>query len=165
MPCGNEIPFKDALVAIAGVSAVLWTGGLIVLQLRHDGVPRGNDEARLAHRFQTEAIKGAMACIAFGMLAPLFILFLADGAARTGAVLFSAFYLWYTWRAAWNILDAIRNRNWGIVPSNLGFFAPTVAMLIVVAFPTPLIVATLSAILVFWGYFLLSASVNALGRP
>lgn len=156
----NVVSLKDALVAIASVSAVLWTGGLIVLQLRHDA-----RSAQAADRPQTEAIKGAMACIAFGMLAPLFILFLPDTAIRVVAGLFSVFYLWYTWNEAWSAVCAFREQNWGVVIPNLGFFAPTAAMLIVTVFASPIAVAWVSALLVFFGYFLLSISINALGRP
>jgi hypothetical protein len=37
---GND--YKDALIAIASVAAVIWTGGLITMQLRNGSIALGN---------------------------------------------------------------------------------------------------------------------------
>jgi len=49
-------PGRDALIAISSVSAVLWTGGLIVLQLRQDP---GNEGAQRGPRWSCNPPTGA----------------------------------------------------------------------------------------------------------
>lgn len=74
-PGGPDL--RDALLAIASVGAVVWTGGLIALQLRGLFVEIGS----------------ALEYLRFSFIAPLFAL-VGDGAiVRTVALLFIVFYV------------------------------------------------------------------------
>lgn len=51
---GND--YKDALIAIASVAAVLWTGGLITMQLRKGSIALGNGLDFLQNAFMGTAL-------------------------------------------------------------------------------------------------------------
>lgn|GEM_PF-2818785 len=51
---GND--FKDALIAIASVAAVVWTGGLITLELRKGSIALGNGLDFLQNAFMGTAL-------------------------------------------------------------------------------------------------------------
>jgi hypothetical protein len=152
------IPFKDAFIALASVSAVLWTGGLIVLQIRTMGNAKTTQD-------KINETKAAMACIAFGVLAPLFMLFLAGAEIRSAATAFFFLYALMTWQIIPFLARSLKDSaRWQESINSIAFLLPTLALLVVAAFPLPVVVIWTSAFLVFLGYFLLSDSVNALGR-
>jgi hypothetical protein len=154
----------NALITIASVSAVLWTGGLIVLQLRQVLPPALHVGPTLDQR--ADAIKGAMACFAFGALASTFALFETPQQFKVTAWIFFALYFILTVRNLRDIYRALRDvrRQWYSVLIAISFFAPTVAILIAAIFPGQLTVVWSGALLNFWGYFMLSDTVNVLGR-
>ena len=158
------VPFKDAFVAISSVSAVLWTGGLIVLQLRHEN--RTDPKNRALYVQQSDWIKGAMACIAFGMLAPLFALFVSGVALQLIASFSFALYYVLTWRNIAMIIRAARHPTepGNNVVASIAFFLPTIAMLVVAAIPLATTILWSAAILDFAGYFVVSSMVNRLAR-
>lgn len=140
----DPLQYHETLIAIASVSAVLWTGGLIIRQIRQSDPKE-----------QTDAINAGMAATAFGALAPLFALLAAGTALRLIALAAGLLYLAKTYG---NIPNLIRARK---LLTALGFFFPTVAMLAVAAvppglLPSALLIAWEALTLDFLGYFILS---------
>ena len=133
------------LLGIAGVSSVFWTGALIVLQIR---IKDGDEILNI--------ISAAMACSAFGALAPLFAVLAPGATLRTLAVAFAAFYFALTIAYVGKIFSSTTSR------ARIGFaglFLPTVAMIGVAVWPQQSalqsVVAWLSVTLDFLGYFVL----------
>ena len=154
---------REACTALSAVSAVLWTGGLIILQIRLGSVPKEPTKVATYDR-QTRAIKGATACIAFAMLAPVFILLVTGAALRIGALLFFLLYAWMTWGHLFRIAYFVRVSRAECVISAL-FLLPTLAMLLLAIFPSMAAVVWLSAILLFCGFLTLSEGVYSLSVP
>jgi hypothetical protein len=154
---------KDACTALSAVSAVLWTGGLIILQLRSSrgGLNLGDTAEVTDYDRQTTAIKGALACIAFSMLAPVFILFVSGVGIRIGGFLFFLLYLWMTW---WHIPQVVKffRSAFREAANSALFLLPTLAMLLVGLFPSALTVVWSSGVLLFLGFFVLSQALYAL---
>lgn len=156
----TAVHYREACTALSAVSAVLWTGGLIVLQIRLGSAPTKPPELEDYDR-RMRAIKGATACIAFSMLAPVFILFVNGLAVRIGAILFFVLYVGMTWRHLFRIAHFSRLNRGECVISGL-FLLPTLAMLLLVFVPWLSAVVWLSAILLFFGFLTLSEAVYSL---
>lgn len=155
--------YRDACTALSAVSAVLWTGGLIVLQIRLGSAPKEPSDVAAYDR-EMRAIKGATACIAFSMLAPVFILFVTGPLVRIGAILFFLIYAWMTWRHLFRIVQfASLNREECII--SILFLLPTFAMLLLIILPSLAAVVWISAILLFFGFLTLSEGVYSLSFP
>lgn len=135
-------PTETTLIGIASVSAVLWTGGLIVLQLQGDG-PDGQGR---------DAVSAAMALLAFGALAPLFVLTMSGCVLRSIAGIVGALYLWQTYP---NTLVLVGTKP-GERITALGYFAPTIAMLALVFIPDRTFTAYVSIGFDLFAYFILS---------
>jgi hypothetical protein len=154
---------EPALTALSAVSAVLWTGGLIILQLRSvdASINLGDPEEVRNYTRRTSAIKGALACIAYSMLAPVYILFIAGPLVRIGALGFFVLYALLTWRHVPRVLAFVKLDLSDRVSSGL-FLLPTLAMLVVGLFPTAAAIAWSSGLLLFCGFFVLSDSLYTL---
>ena len=110
------------------------------------------------------SIKGATACIAFSMLAPVFILFVTGPAVRIGASLFFLLYAWMTWGHLFRIVHFARLDRRESFISTL-FLLPTLAMLFLIFAPSIAAVVWISALLLFLGFRTLSESVYSLNTP
>jgi len=75
--------FHDALIAIASVSAVLWTGGLIVRQLTN---------------YMDVQFRAGIEYMGFAFFAPMFALFITGSTLRITAGAFLVFYLIQTYK-------------------------------------------------------------------
>lgn len=75
--------FHEALIAIASVSAVLWTGGLIVRQLTN---------------YVDVQFRAAIEFIGFAFFAPMFGLFISGNTLRVTAAVFLVYYLKLTYK-------------------------------------------------------------------
>jgi hypothetical protein len=73
---GLDISFQTAFSALAAVAAVVWTGGLIVLQLRERPSTPSSPPVDDAYKQEKTTIQAGMACAAFGFLVPLVLLLL-----------------------------------------------------------------------------------------
>jgi hypothetical protein len=154
--------YREACTALSAVSSVLWTGGLIVLQIRLGSAPKEPPEE--AYDREMRSIKGATACIAFSMLAPVFILFVTGPAVRIGASLFFLLYAWMTWRHLFRIVHFARLDRRESFISTL-FLLPTLAMFFLIFAPSIAAVVWISALLLFFGFRTLSESVYSLNAP
>jgi hypothetical protein len=154
--------YREACGAISAVSAVLWTGGLIILQLRSTG-PRAPQDAQDYDR-GLRGIKAAMACIAFSMLAPVFILFVTGPADRVGAVIFFTLYAFLTWRHVIRIFEYI-SRDFRESLISVLLLLPTLMLLLLVIWPSMRAVVWQASILLFFGFFTLSGSVYSFEPP
>jgi hypothetical protein len=134
------IPYSEALTTIAAVSATLWTGGLVVFQLRINDKPGRNLTLLVA----------AMSCAAFGALAPMFGLFLSGTTMRVTAGMFAVFYFLYA-RGNWLLLfTAIKART--SVAAPLLMQAANFAMVGVAIWPDNYVIAWESAMLAWVDY-------------
>lgn len=157
----TETPYKDAFIAIASVSAVMWTGGLILMQLRQ-GLNPHNEIKKKDNLMKMVIIRGAMACIAFGMLAPLFMLFVTGPWVRAVSGIFFVYYLATTAGNVGIYRRALQKNNDDLAMAATLMFMPTLAIFAVVIAPLPITVASASTFLAFVGYVRLSESVNML---
>jgi hypothetical protein len=171
------MPYKDALVAIASVSAVLWTGGLIVFQLRQSERDAGRSPTfasvgamkggwAISKSAQAKAgspnrigaldsVRAGMAATAFGALAPLFALFICGVTLRVTAGIGFGLYFVYTignWRNLWRALSTRPLDRRG-ARNAIVFLLPTIAMLVVAVFATNYVIAWVSTVLAFIGYY------------
>ena len=145
---------KDALVAIASVAAVVWTGGLIVRQLYPEVVT-------------TDIISGMEFCM-FSALASIFGLILSGGPLVLAAGLFFLYYLrvyiplWLRLRdlnspgAPFpdNVTSDDARKAWEETEYQylLNFSYQLTPYLVVILFPMQLVVALVSVIMLFFGY-------------
>jgi len=131
------------------------------LQIRLGSAPKEPPEV---HDREMRSIKGATACIAFSMLAPVFILFVTGPAVRIGASLFFLLYAWMTWGHLFRIVHFARLDRRESFISTL-FLLPTLAMLFLIFAPSIAAVVWISALLLFLGFRTLSESVYSLNTP
>ena len=160
---------EAANIGIASVSVVLWTGGLIVLQLclgqraQIANVFSPLDRDKLLAQLQTRitAVRAGMACTAFGFLGPLFVLLFGCSVwvLPVLAVLFGAFYMRLTQGNFKTIRDTFRRDNDRLIAA-CGFLLPTLAMLSVAIYPNAGLVAVEALFLDVLGYFILSGAAN-----
>jgi hypothetical protein len=138
-----------ALIALASVGAVVWTGGLIVLQLKRS-VPTYTYA-------QHHLINAGMACAAYGFLAPLLGLLAANPAiTRNIAIAAAVLYACLTLSNISSIVRGLVLGNNDAVFIGLGYLSPTVALVILVILPFPNTIAWSSGVLIFAAYFGLS---------
>jgi hypothetical protein len=95
------VTLSPALTTIAAVAAVVWTGGLIVLQIRErpnsdPTFPTPVRNAKFAHR--SGLIQAGMACAAFGFLVPLVLLIFTGLLLHAAFIIGAVIYLGLTWR-------------------------------------------------------------------
>lgn len=143
------VDFQEALIAIASVSVVVWTGGLIIFQLL------SGDERRRERR----TTSAAMALAAFSALAPLFGLLFSECGMRYTGLLLGAIYLALTWSTvpelfAWRTQPGPEGKLDSIAA--FGFVMPTIAMFVVAVWPSTTTIAIASVILLFLSYFVMS---------
>jgi len=167
---------EAANIGIASVSAVLWTGGLIVLQLcqvQHAKLEDDSNEDCLSleqaevrkeriakSKRRIAAVRAGMALTAFGTLAPLFVLlFACTWWLRIFAIISAVVYVPLTAnniRTFWQTIRCDSDR----AIAAAGFLLPTIAMITVAAFPRASLVAIESLLLDFLGYFILSGAAG-----
>lgn len=167
---GSGFSYGSALIVIASISAVMWTGGLIVLQLRQAQKAAMGMEmtSTPTGRSRVTRIKGATACVAFGMLVPLLALITETTYVRSAwAFGLGLLYLSMTGSHIVVIERGIRatgdgreQRESRAAARVAGlYFLPTLALLFVCTDPSDSKIAWTSAILAFLGYVNLSDSV------
>ena len=160
---GLDISFQTAFSALAAVAAVVWTGGLIVLQLRERPSTPSSPPVDDAYKQEKTTIQAGMACAAFGFLVPLVLLLF------TGLLLHIAFavgtliYARLTRKNPRMIWDYLRQRppavKWAEI--NIVYALPTLGLFALAIFPHPLLCAFLSLLGIFLAYYYLSAVLRS----
>jgi hypothetical protein len=161
MTVQDSVPYHDALLAIATVSAVLWTGGLITRQLSN---------------YMDIPFRVGLEYLGFAFIAPLFALFVQGRTLQIGAALFSGMYLivlynnfMYAYRVQRGVLplpeplnvtpENYKQNLWMYV--NLNFLSVAV-ILIIVVYPENIAIAWSSVIMTFLGYQFLLGKILSL---
>jgi hypothetical protein len=152
---------SPALTTIAAVAAVVWTGSLIVLQLRErqpSSLP-----VHEAYRQQTSTIQAGMACAAFGFLVPLVLLIFTGLLLHLAFIIGALIYLSLTWRNPGMIWRYLRQQppevKWAEI--NIVYALPTLGLVALAVFPHPLLCAFLSLLGVFLAYYYVSGELRS----
>jgi hypothetical protein len=174
VPIATMETLSPALTTIAAVAAVVWTGGLIVLQLRErQKLPAPSslsaDEASKqqkaaeAYKQQTTTIQAGMACAAFGFLVPLVLLIFTGLLLHIAFLLGTLIYARLTRRNPSMVLAYLQQRppavKWAEI--NIVYALPTLGLFVLTFFPHPLLCAFLSLLGVFLAYYYVSGELRS----
>ena len=150
---------RTALVALASVGAVLWTGGLIILQINRppDANALSADQGQRKQRNHL-SINAGMACAAYGSLVPLLALLANDSLSliRYVAIGLAVLYVTMTISNVSSFAQALVAGDGDRATTSIGFLIPTVGLVLVAIFPMDVWILWTSGWSIFASYFVLS---------
>jgi hypothetical protein len=148
--------YKDAFIAFTSVGAIMWTGGLIILQIR-SGSANQDEQQRINEHY---LINSGMGCAAYSFLVATLALFAAGITVQHVTGVFAIYYGIVT-RGHWGgLLRSLINRDatWGTVA--FGNLLPTVELAILAFFPAPQVIIWTLAASTYVSYYFLSYMVQ-----
>jgi len=156
-PAASDSPtdstYRNALPTLAGLGAVLWTGGLIVLQLKSGAAPNPTPDDVRKH----DLINVGMALSAYGALVPLLGILSNGNTMRCVALAVAVYYLLVTLQNVRSIADGLASADRSSISIGFGYLAPTIGLFVVAALPLQSVVAWSAALFIFLGYVSLSS--------